>query len=58
MKTTLSTILATLMLMSAPAMAQTLSTMLPTLTWPEDMVTTSTKGCTPEAGQTVCVLPK
>ena len=41
------------MMLVLPASAQTLSTMLPTLTWPDETITTSTKGCTP---QTVCTL--
>lgn len=56
MKTLLSAALATLMLAALPAQAQTLGTLLPALTWPEDSVTSSTKGC--EAGPTVCTLQK
>lgn len=54
MKTVSATLLA-LALLSGVAQAQTLSTMLPTLTWPDDQVTTSTKGCVADA-MTVCTL--
>jgi hypothetical protein len=52
MKTVSATLLA-LALLSGAAQAQTLSTMLPTLTWPDDQVTTSTKGCVTNTA-TVC----
>ena len=45
--------LAALML-ALPATAQTMSTLLPTLSFPDDTVITSTKGCA--TGQTVCTL--
>ena len=52
MKKTLITSI-TAMMLAAPAMAQSLATLLPTLTWPDDGVTVSTKGC--EAKAAVCV---
>jgi hypothetical protein len=52
---TLSATLIALSLLAGAAQAQTLSTMLPSLTWPDDQVTTSTKGCVPDAN-TVCPL--
>jgi hypothetical protein len=55
MKTLLSATLATLMLAAVPAQAQTLGTLLPALTWPDDTVTGSTKGCD-SAATTVCTL--
>ena len=51
MKKTLIASLAALLL-AAPAMALSLDTMLPTLTWPEDGVTASTKDCAPTAACT------
>ncbi len=56
MKTLMSATLAVLMLAAVPASAQTLGTMLPTLTFPDDTVTPSTKGCDPAAQ--VCTLQK
>ncbi|MBK6465988.1 MAG: hypothetical protein IPL38_13010 [Rhodobacter sp.] len=55
MKTRLAATLTALALLALPASAQTLSTLLPTLSWPDDTVTTSTKGCD-AATQTVCTL--
>ena len=55
MKTLIAASLSALTLLAIPASAQTLSTMLPTLTWPEGEVTVSTKGCAPE---TVCTPQK
>lgn len=52
MKKTLIASIVALML-AAPAMAQSLDTMLLTLTWPDDGVTVSTKGC--DAKAAVCV---
>lgn len=52
MKKTLIASFAALML-AAPAMAQSLDTLLPTLTWPDDGVTVSTKDC--DAKPAVCV---
>ncbi|MFZ1470320.1 MAG: hypothetical protein WAT09_15290 [Paracoccaceae bacterium] len=40
---------------TVPATAQTMSGLLPTLTWPDDTVTPSTKGCAPDT-KAVCVL--
>jgi hypothetical protein len=37
--------LSALTLLAVPAQAQTMSTLLPSLTWPEGDVTTSTKNC-------------
>lgn len=54
MKKTLIASVAALLL-AAPAMALSMDMMLPRLTWPEDGVTISTKGCEPAA---VCVLAK
>jgi hypothetical protein len=55
MMKTLSATLLALSLLAGAAQAQTLSTMLPVLTWPDDQVTTSTKGCVTDA-KTVCTL--
>lgn len=55
MKTRLAATLTALALLALPASAQTLSTLLPTLSWPDDTVTTLTKGCD-AATQTVCTL--
>lgn len=52
-KIALSTLIALTMVL--PASGQSVPTALPTLTWPDDTVTTSTKGCAP-AAQTVCTL--
>ncbi|GAB1361930.1 hypothetical protein MASR1M32_11660 [Rhodobacter sp.] len=49
MKKTLIASIAALFL-AAPAMAQSLDTLLPTLTWPDDGVTVSTKGCETKPG--------
>jgi len=54
-KTLIATAVA--LLMAAPAMAQTLDMMLPSLTWPDDGVTVSTKGCD-AAATTVCTPQK
>jgi hypothetical protein len=35
----------TALMLALPVQAQTMGTLLPTLTWPEGDVTTSTKGC-------------
>lgn len=48
MKKTVIASLAALLL-AAPATALSMDTMLPTLTWPEDGVTVSTKDCAPTA---------
>lgn len=46
---------AAALLLAAPAMAQSLDTLFPRLTWPDEGVTVSTKGCEPAA---VCVPAK
>lgn len=56
MKTLMSATLAVLMLAAVPATAQTLGTMLPALTFPDDTVTPSTKGC--DAVDQVCTPQK
>ncbi|MGB4829299.1 MAG: hypothetical protein WBP18_18870 [Paracoccaceae bacterium] len=43
------------LMLALPASAQTMSTLLPTLTWPGGDVTPSTKGCAATT-QTVCTL--
>lgn len=49
--------LSALMLLSVPASAQTLSVLLPSITFPTDDVTASTKGCvTATTGAPVCIL--
>ena len=48
MKKTLAAALA-MLLLAAPVAAQTLDTLLPTLTFPEDGVTVATKGCATSA---------
>ena len=50
--------LATSLALAAPVAADSLGTLLPTLTFPTDTVTASTKGCEAPAGQTVCTLSK
>ncbi|MBP9183860.1 MAG: hypothetical protein KBF78_12055 [Fuscovulum sp.] len=45
----------TALMLALPVQAQTMGTLLPTLTWPEGDVTTSTKGC---EGQAVAVCTK
>lgn len=52
----LSIALTALMLLSVPASAQTLSVLLPSITFPTDDVTASTKGCaTATTGAPVCI---
>ncbi|MEZ5798528.1 MAG: hypothetical protein R3D63_14275 [Paracoccaceae bacterium] len=46
-------LMAALALTAAPAVAQTMGTLVPTLTWPDGTVTASTRGCDPAA---VCIL--
>lgn len=56
MKTNLLAAAAALILAALPLQAQTMSTLLPSLTWPETTtVTGSTKGCD-APGATVCIL--
>lgn len=40
--------------LAGPALAQTLDTLLPTPSWPEGGITTSTKGCAVPATPTKC----
>lgn len=54
MKTILASALSALVLLALPASAQTLSVLLPTLTWPEGDVTVSTKDCTPQTAAPAC----
>ena len=53
--TLIAAALSALTLLALPATAQTMSTLMPTLTWPDETVTPSTKGCD-ASGQTVCTL--
>jgi hypothetical protein len=48
--------LALVLLAAIPAQAQTMGTLLPTLTWPEGDITPSTKGCTEAAPAQPCTL--
>jgi hypothetical protein len=41
---------------AAPVAAQSLNILLPTLTFPTDTVTTSTKGCAAPVASTTCTL--
>lgn len=50
--------LVMLLLAAVPASAQTMSTLLPALSWPEDGMTALTKACEPASGQTVCTITK
>ncbi|WP_309663696.1 hypothetical protein [Tabrizicola sp.] len=46
-----------LSLLASPLAAQTMTVLLPSLTFPDGTLTTSTKGCTAvEAVQSVCVI--
>lgn len=44
--------------LAAPVAADSLTVLLPTLTFPTDTVTPSTKGCEAPATQTTCQLAK
>ena len=57
MKSLLSVGLVVMMLGALPVQAQGLDTLLPTLTFPEDGVSGSSKGCEP-AGGAVCTPQK
>jgi hypothetical protein len=48
--------LAASLALAAPVAADSLTLLLPTLTFPEDTVTPSTKGCATQASQTACQL--
>lgn len=48
--------LAASLALAAPVAADSLAVLLPTLTFPNDTVTTSTKGCVTQATQTACHL--
>ncbi len=48
--------LAASLALAAPVAADSLGTLLPTLTFPTDTVTASTKGCDAASTQTVCTL--
>lgn len=52
----LAPVLTLLLLAALPASAQTMGTLLPTLTWPEDDVTTSTRGCASATTAQTCIL--
>jgi hypothetical protein len=54
--TRLAFALAASLALAAPVAADSLAVLLPTLTFPTDTVTTSTKGCESSASQTVCTL--
>jgi hypothetical protein len=49
-------VLAVTLSLVAPAAAQSLNILLPTLTFPSETVTTSTKGCEVPASGTTCQL--
>ena len=49
-------VLAASLSLAAPVAAQSLNILLPTLTFPTDTVTTSTKGCAAPVASTVCTL--
>ncbi len=49
-------VLAASLALAAPVAADSLGTLLPTLTFPSDTVATSTKGCNAPAGQPTCQL--
>jgi hypothetical protein len=48
--------LAASLTLAAPVAADSLGTLLPSLSFPTDTVTTSTKGCEAPATQTTCTL--
>lgn len=48
--------LATSLALAAPVAADSLAVLLPTLTFPTDEVTTSTKGCAAPATTATCTL--
>ena len=48
--------LAASLALAAPVAADSLTTLLPNLTFPDDTVTSSTKGCTDPATQPACQL--
>jgi hypothetical protein len=49
-------VLAASLSLAAPVSAQSLNILLPTLTFPTDTVTTSTKGCAAPVASTTCTL--
>jgi hypothetical protein len=49
-------VLAASLSLAAPISAQSLNILLPTLTFPTDTVTTSTKGCAAPVASTTCTL--
>lgn len=49
-------VLAASLSLAAPVAAQSLNVLLPTLTFPTDTVTTSTKGCAAPVSATTCQL--
>ncbi len=54
--TRFASVLTLLLVAAVPVSAQTMGTLLPTLTWPEGDVTTSTKGCEATKGAETCTL--
>jgi hypothetical protein len=54
--TRLSYVLAASLALAAPVAADSLGTLLPSLSFPTDSVTTSTKGCEAPAAGSVCTL--
>lgn len=48
-------VLTVLMLLSVPATAQTLTILLPTLTFPTEDVTGGSMGCGPATGAATCI---
>ena len=49
-------VLAASLSLAAPVAAQSLNILLPTLTFPTDTITTSTKGCAAPVTSTTCTL--
>ncbi len=49
-------VLAASLALAAPVAADSLTTLLPNLTFPDDTITTSTKGCTDADTQAACQL--
>ena len=56
MKNLIVTAITALTLLALPASAQTLNMLLPTLSFPEGDVTSSTKGCVPAEGVQGCAV--
>lgn len=54
--TRLSLVLAASLALSVPVAAESLAVLLPSLSFPDTTVTTSTKGCEVRATQAICQL--